>query len=409
MSVENSIDGKEFEEVRIGPRTYTIPKEWKITQIGEIANVEYGKSLPGSDGDIPAIGSSGIYNSVGDSLIQQDTIVIGRKGSAGEAYLVKGGCWPSDTTFYLTDLDSDLADIEFLHYYMSYNSLAEEIEQTTLPSLDRNRLETYRVLTPPIPEQHRIADILSTVDEQIQQTVEIIQERKELKRGLMQDLLLRGIGHKEFQERRLGLREISIPKSWSVQSADSIFDIKKTGFDPSEHTGEVYLYSMPAFDEGKKPLLTQAEEIGSKKRIVPNDTILFPKLNIRKKRFWRVQHNQNLPAICSTEYWPLTAKENIDLDFYTFYFQSYPFMSDPKVSSSSSTNSHKRVTQSSFKKVQLPVPPAEEQKKIANILNLSNKKIEQGYGRKKELLKLKRGLMQDLLTGTVRVDPEQAN
>jgi type I restriction enzyme S subunit len=277
---------------------------------------------------------------------------------------------------------------------------------TTVESVETAFLKAYKLPLPPLPEQRRIAEILSIIDKQIRQTDNAVKKTKELRRGLMQELLRRGIDHEEFQKRRLGLSEVSIPESWSVQNAGSLFNIEKTGYDPSEHTGEVYLYSMPAFDEGKEPIVTPTEEIGSKKRIVPEDTILFPKLNIRKKRFWRVRHNHNLPAICSTEYWPLTATENAYLDFYTFYFQSYHFMSDPKVSSSSSTNSHKRVTQSSFEKVQLPVPPIEEQKKIAEILNTTSEKIGQEYNKKEHLQELKRGLMQDLLTGKVRVNAD---
>lgn len=433
-------DRSELKEVNIGPRTVKIPKEWDAVRLG---NEEYSKWItqgPNPDYSIGtpspkyrAIKTKDLYdygvlydnadkiseetfkNRQRYKLQENDLLVaiVGR-GSIGKTYIFQER--PNREYIFtraigLVRPNPDGILPEYLHHYFQSHDAKEHFDQSITGSTGQEVLRTSAIKAmpiplPPLPEQHRIADILSTIDKQVQQTDKAIEKAKELRRGLMQELLLCGIDHEEFQKRRLGLSEVSIPESWSVQNAGSLFNLKKTGFDPSDHTGEVYLYSMPAFDEGEEPVVTPAEEIGSKKRIVPEDTILFPKLNIRKMRFWRVRHDHNLPAICSTEYWPLTATENAHLDFYTFYFESYHFMSDPKVSSSSSTNSHKRVTQSSFKKVQLPVPPIEEQRQIADILKKASEKIEQEYKQKENLQELKRGLMQDLLTGKVRVNTD---
>ena len=163
-------------------------------------------------------------------------------------------------------------------------------------------------------------------------------------------------GNKRVQ---LGPREIVLPEEWEIAPIKELFDIEKDSFDPSEleSDSDVMLYSMPAYDSNREPIRTPASEIGSKKYRVPQDTVLFPKLNIRKRRFWRVRHDHSHPAVCSTEYWPLLPKISLELDFYHYYFDSYEFTSNPKVTSSSSTNSHKRVKQSSFEKLRLPVPP----------------------------------------------------
>ena len=65
---------------------------------------------------------------------------------------------------------------------------------------------------PPLPEQQKIAEILSTVDEQISTTQAIIDNSKELKKGLMQKLFSEGIGHTEFKDTKIG----RIPKGWEV-------------------------------------------------------------------------------------------------------------------------------------------------------------------------------------------------
>ncbi|MCD2200797.1 restriction endonuclease subunit S [Halobacterium sp. KA-4] len=202
----------------------------------------------------------------------------------------------------------------------------------------------------------------------------------------------------KYREVQLGPRSVTFPEDWEINTVDNLFEIQKTPFDPSERErgSKVLLYSMPAYDSGREPEKTRVEEIGSKKYEVPQDTILFPKLNIRKRRFWRVRHDHDYPAICSTEYWPLLPKKELSLAFYNYYFDSYRFMSDPKVTSSSSTNSHKRVKEQSFTKLQLPVPPLEEQRHIADILAKIDKQIQQTDRIIQETQGLRAGLLQDL-------------
>lgn len=217
-------------------------------------------------------------------------------------------------------------------------------------------------------------------------------------------------GYKRIQ---LGPREAVFPESWAIHPVGELFNIQKESFDPDsvDADSNVMLYSMPAYDEGRQPDLTMADEIGSKKYHVPNDTLLFPKLNIRKRRFWRVTHEHDLPAVCSTEYWPLLPTEQLNLDFYRYYFDSYEFMRDPKVTSSSSTNSHKRVKESSFKKLRLPVPPLPEQQQIADILSTVDEQIQQTKDAVKKKTELKRGLAQDLYGDNVGDDqfPDRAS
>lgn len=179
-------------------------------------------------------------------------------------------------------------------------------------------------------------------------------------------------GYKRVQ---LGPKEVEIPVEWEIKPVTELFDIRKEGYSPSDTDEPVWLYSMPAFDDEQEPIQTTAKEIGSKKYHVPNDTILFPKLNIRKRRFWRVQHNHDETVVCSTEFWPLIPPTDLCLDYYQIYFNSSVFMRNPKVSTSSSTNSHKRVKEGSFNRVKLPVPPQPEQRRIAAVLSLSTRKF----------------------------------
>ena len=188
------LNGGEQKETEIG----LIPKSWDVVRLGDIAKVKYGKAKPKTKGNIPVVGSSGIYDWTDKPLLELPTLVIGRKGTAGEVHLFLESCWPSDTTFYLVFEQNDI-DLTFLYYFMSLNKLSGEHAKTTLPSLQRGDLENYKFPFPPLPEQQQIAHILSTVDKKIE-----IEERrkvtfKELFKTMLHKLMSGEIRLKEVE------------------------------------------------------------------------------------------------------------------------------------------------------------------------------------------------------------------
>ncbi|MDZ4965156.1 restriction endonuclease subunit S, partial [Clostridium perfringens] len=74
------------------------------------------------------------------------------------------------------------------------------------------------ILVPPLKEQEKIADILSVVDSQINDTEKLIEKIKELKKGLMQSLLTKGSGHTECKKSEIG----EIPIEWEVYKLKEI-------------------------------------------------------------------------------------------------------------------------------------------------------------------------------------------
>ena len=163
-----------------------IPEDWKVMRLGDekIAEIKYGKGKPLESGEIPVIGSSGIYDWTNKALIEKPTIVIGRKGTVGIPHLSTFPCWPSDTAFYL-DLNLEKIDPKFLYEYILFRPLSGEHAKTTLPSLKREDLENLKIPLPPLPEQQEIAEILQTID----QKIEIEKKKKELYEELFKSML----------------------------------------------------------------------------------------------------------------------------------------------------------------------------------------------------------------------------
>lgn len=81
-----------------------LPDGWKFVRLGSILEMNYGKGLANAErkkGKIPVYGSNGVIGFNNDCLIDFNTIIIGRKGSAGELNFVERPCWPIDTTYYV--------------------------------------------------------------------------------------------------------------------------------------------------------------------------------------------------------------------------------------------------------------------------------------------------------------------
>lgn len=176
----SDIDKVELKETKIG----LIPKLWEVVRLMEIATVKYGKAKPNQLGNVPVIGSGGKYAYTSYPLIDYPTIVIGRKGTAGKVWLISEPCYPSDTTFYLEWLNISI-DISFIFYYMSEHTLSGENAKTTLPSIQKHDLDNMLIPLPPLTEQQKIAEILSSVDEKIQKE----EERKRALENLFKSML----------------------------------------------------------------------------------------------------------------------------------------------------------------------------------------------------------------------------
>src|SRR5699024_833601 len=91
---------------------------------------------------------------------------------------------------------------------------------TAVPIINKGLFSKIKLTIPPLKEQQKIAAILSSVDEAIEKTEQIIEQTEKVKKGLMQELLTRGIGHTEFKESPVG----RIPQKWEVAVFNDVFD-----------------------------------------------------------------------------------------------------------------------------------------------------------------------------------------
>ena len=113
---------------------------------------------------------------------------------------------------------------EFLMQLINFEAekLASMASQTTQANISATILKEYLVDIPPLTEQKKIASILTSVDEVIENTQKKIDKLQDLKKATMNELLTKGIGHTEFKDSELG----RIPKSWEVKKLGVFAKVK---------------------------------------------------------------------------------------------------------------------------------------------------------------------------------------
>jgi type I restriction enzyme S subunit len=207
-----------------------VPPGWRKTPLGEQATLEYGAALPVEkrrDGNVLVLGSSGVIGRHDKALQQGPGIVVGRKGTVGSVSWVDGPFWPIDTAYFVKPLVE--VQLSWLFRALSSVGLNRLDSSTGVPGLNRNDAYPLPVLVPNLAEQGRIAQVLDTLDEAIRGTEEILLKRHHAKRGLLRDLLRKGIGENgEIRDLRQRVREFKatevgmIPSTWSVLGLDQV-------------------------------------------------------------------------------------------------------------------------------------------------------------------------------------------
>ena len=141
--------------------------------------------------------------------------------------------------------------------------------------------------------------------------------------------------------------------------------------------GVIYnLYSLPSFDEGKTFEVLDGVDIQSNKYEVPDKCILFNKLNVRFKRVWQI-NSQDENKIASTEFLPLVINEDV-VDFQYCY---YLLVSDKITNylcgqNTNTSGSHKRIDPDNFLNIEINLPKMSIQKQIGMTLSALDRKIE---------------------------------
>jgi len=134
-------------------------KGWEVRKLGEIIKLEYGKPLPDAkrkkDGHYPVYGANGEKDRTDEYYFDRPSIIVGRKGSAGEINLTEKRFWPLDVTYFVVFNDKKY-DLKFIYYQLSSLGLPK-LAKGVKPGINRNEVYSLAIKVPPLPDQQRIA------------------------------------------------------------------------------------------------------------------------------------------------------------------------------------------------------------------------------------------------------------
>ena len=397
-----------------------IPNEWKIKELKDLytENIrDFGsfsttKLIEYVDSGIPYLRSENfrenklIFNSISyitdevdkildKSYVYKGNILFTKIGNIGCATVYRGELGErcnSNATIAKIKIDEKLYNPIFVMYFLNSVQCKKQYIGSivsTPPRINMGEINKLKVFIPRIEEQEKIAEVLSTVDEQIENTEKLIQKNQELKKGLMQQLLTKGIGHTEFKKTELG----EIPKAWEIKKIEEICEILDSkrvplnGKQRLKMQGDIPYYGANAivdyindyiFDD---ELILIAEDGGNFGEFREKPIAFYV-----KGKCWVNNHAHVLKAIeCENSKWI----------FYNLVHKD--------ITEIVQGGTRAKLNQKDLRNIKIPFPNLDEQEKIALILSSIDKKIEQYKYKKEKLEELKKGLMKQLLNGNIRV------
>lgn len=309
---------------------------------------------------------------------------------------------------------------QYLFYWLfsrfGQKQITDRITGSAQPGLSSTFIKNFLVPRPTLPEQRKIAEILETVDNAIEKTDAIIEKYKRLKQGLMQDLLIKGIDENwqirdekthKFKDSPLG----RIPEEWEVvelsnkQATIVITDGSHYSPQPIEDS-RYYILNIENIKNGRIELNT-CKRISEKdyKNLVINKCkpencdVLFTKdgtIGISLV----FDLNENIVLLSSIAI--LRTSKNLNPYYLKYYLESNMIKKQIEILTGGSAL--KRIVLKDIKNFKILISPLPEQQRIASVLSQIDETIEKEQAYKEKLERIKKGLMEDLLTGRVRVN-----
>lgn len=417
-----------------------VPDGWRSVELNQLALTRdglqtgpFGSQLKASEyteSGIPVVMPSDIVNGKIDvkniarvpvetanrlevhKLVAGD-IVFARRGDIGRCSIVRG-----DQVGYLCGtgclrarLNQALINAEFADCLFKSAPVVEWLNEhavgQTMLNLNTSIIAKIPLLLPPLHEQRRIAEILSSVDDAVAATRAVIEQIRKVKQGVLERLLTKGIGHTRFKQTEIG----EIPEGWRLGTLGSIALQLEAGVSvnsenrPKQH-GEIGILktscvSAGTFDpeEHKTVLPTEVARV---KIPVKGDRIVISRMNTPNLVGANGYVEKDISDLFLPDrLWLLSTSENARWLAYLLACDQ----SREKLSAiaTGTSGSMKNISKSKLLELRFAVPSRAEQQEIASIVQEIDASIEADSRILKAQIAMKSALVSDLLTGRKRV------
>jgi type I restriction enzyme S subunit len=367
---------KGYKRTEIG----VIPDDWEVKRLESILKIKHGKNkkeVEDINGKYPILGTGGQLGSTNSYLYNKPSVLIGRKGTIDKPIYMDTPFWTVDTLFYSEVYQNAIP--KYLYYnfliinWYSYN------EASGVPSLNASRIESIQIPLPPLPEQKAIAEVLSDTDSLIQALEKRIAKKRLIKQGAMQKLLT---PKDDWEVKKLGEIAYFMNGKAHEQFIDEYGDFIVINSKFISTNGEIYKNAKINLCPLRKGDITMVMSD------IPNGKALAKSFIVPKDEKYAL--NQRICALRT---------EIADNNFLACilnrnkYYLSFD-------SGTGQTN----LKKDNVLECPIPLPPTKEQQThIATILSDMDSEIEALEKKRAKYKQLKQGLMQNLLTGKIRL------
>ena len=393
-------------------------------KLGEVAPLQRGFDLPERqrvDGAYPVVYSNGILNTHNAYKVKAPGVVTGRSGTLGRVHYLEEDFWAHNTTLWVTDFIN--VEPKFIAYLFQFIGLERFGGGSGVPTLNRNDVHDFQVALPQSkPEQTAIAAVLSDTDRLLAALRALIGKKRAVKTAVMQQLLSGRLRLSGFASNdRMKNSELGeIPEDWEVVSYGDIFQFLSTSTNPRSdliangellylHYGDIHTKLSTHLNIAEISLPRISAKLVSS-AIVKDGDVIMADASEDYDGIGKSVEVCNIGAekmVSGLHTFLLRDTDKRLADGYRGFLHCIPSVKRQFNALATGLKVY-GVSKGNLKTVLLPLPPKPEQTAIAQTLSDMDSEITALEARAAKLAQIKQGLMQNLLTGKIRVNTEAA-
>lgn len=338
--------------------------------------------------------------SLSRSIAHRGDVIVTISGTIGQiAYI------PEDSLYdeylcsqrqFRVSFDSSMVYVPYLVFYFhtfeGQNKILSFANQTGVPALSQplKNFKKIRLCLPSLQEQRRIASIVETINDKIENNIKINDNLEQQAQAI-------------YHERFETVSPNDLPSDWRIVTLGEVATISNKSFNPLKEP-EILLehYSIPAFDEARFPVFDLSTSIKSNKFIIDASCFMISKLNPTTKRVWK-PYCLTGNAVCSTEFIVYKAKDQSITDFLYSVIDSGSFSDFMCSHVTGSTGSRQRTTPSDTLSYELILPSEDELAEFQSLVSPMYAQMRINAIENDKLKRLRDSLLPKLMSGEIDV------
>jgi type I restriction enzyme, S subunit len=393
-----------------------LPADWSIRPLREVAEIHNKRRAPlnghqreKKKGRYPYCGANGIVDWIDEYRFDGEFVLVAEDGgywgkNEASSYVMRGKFWVNNHAHVIREREG-ISNNAFLSCLLNFMDISPLIGGDARGKLTKSILERLPLVTPPVAEQWKIAAILRSVQDAMEQEENLVALTGELKKALLKKLFTDGLRHEPQKQTELG----PIPKSWEFVQLGSIAElINGFAFKSEDYVPEGVLNFrvVNIRDQGVIDVLNNIEFLPRsfmdtyKQYLLSEGDILIVMVGATRGKLAFIP-KAILPALMNQNMWRIVPISQTEI--HRRYLYHFLTTAVPKFVCEFSESARGFFKKSDFRSIKIPKPSFDEQKEIAEAIDSIEQKISLHRCKQAALNALFRTLLYGLMTARIRV------